>query len=92
MEYFPGINTRAFGRKHTWISDDEAKITPTMKFREAAEAWMRIKSPLGTDGKPLGGYIRPNTEKDYKSKLGSITLFFEEMRLSEIRPEHLATY
>ena len=50
MEYFPGINTRAFGRKHTWISDDEAKITPTMKFREAAEAWMRIKSPLGTDG------------------------------------------
>jgi integrase len=91
MEHFPGINTRTFGRKHTWIND-EAKITPNMTFKEAVEAWMRIKSPLGTDGKPLGGYIRKNTERDYRSKLGSIALFFGNTKLGDIHGFHMRAY
>ena len=53
-------------------------------FTEATEHYLKLRSVAATPGAISARYIRPNTEQDYRQKLGAGLLFFGEMTLGEI--------
>jgi hypothetical protein len=66
-----------------------------MRFREASDVYMGSRTFVTQNGEHRtfnGRYIRATTVKNYRSYLRSLALFFSEMRLSEIRLDHLRKY
>ncbi len=72
-----------------------AEIRPEMRFREAAAAYMGSRTFVTPEGEYRtfnGRYIRATTVKNYRSYVRSLSLFFGELRLEEIRLDHLRKY
>ncbi len=76
----------------SWIAQSGQTITPDMTFADAAREWLKSVAPVAADGSRIGGYIRSTTKRDYERKLRSVCLFFGEMRLCDIRLDHLTAY
>ena len=74
--------------KHTLLSS----ITADLLFTEATEKYLALRSVAAMPGATRAHYIRPNTEEDYRQKLGAATLFFGQMKLGEIRWFHMKSY
>lgn len=51
-------------------------------FRDAALAWLETRKP----------YLSPRTIRDYSSYVETLSVFFSEMKLSEIGPDQLRAY
>jgi hypothetical protein len=71
------------------------EIKPEMRFREAADVYLNSRTFVSPNGeyRTIGGrYIRGTTMKNYVGYLRSLALFFSEMRLTEIRLDHLRKY
>jgi hypothetical protein len=51
-----------------------------------------LRSVAATPGAISARYIQPNTEQDYRQKLGAAVLFFGEMTLGEIHWYHMKSY
>ncbi len=83
--------TTATSSTPTWLQAGQI-VTPEMTFSEAAELWLRLRTPVAPDGRRLNGYIRENTERDYERKLRAVSLFFGKVRLCDVRLDHLTTY
>lgn len=72
----------------------ESPITPEMSFSEAAAIWLKSRGFDATapNGRRITRYVKPNTENSDKQYIVSLGLFFGEMRLSDIRLDHLRKY
>ena len=69
-----------------------SSITADLSFTEATEHYLKLRSVAATPGAISARYIRPNTEQDYRQKLGAALLFFGEMTLGEIHWYHMKSY
>ena len=69
-----------------------SSITADLSFAEATEHYLKLRSVAATPGAISARYIRPNTEQDYRQKLGAALLFFGEMTLGEIHWYHMKSY
>ena len=61
-------------------------------FNQAAEKYLNLRSIATTPGAISARYVRPNTTRDYVSKLGSISMFFGGMKLRDIRWFNMRAY
>jgi integrase len=57
-------------------------VLTQLGFREAALAWLETRKP----------YLSPRTYKDYTDYIKTLSLFFAEIRLVEITPDHIRAY
>jgi integrase len=70
-----------------------SEIRPDMLFREAGEVYIQSRMLVGTQGMVRGPqYIRATTLTGYRNSVRSLGLFFGEMRLSDIRLDHIRKY
>lgn len=67
-------------------------ISADLSFSEAADRYLQLRSLAATPGALTARYIRKNTEKDYRSKLGSIALFFGATKLGDIHWFNMRAY
>ena len=51
-------------------------------FKKAAEAWLETRRP----------FLSPRTFEDYEKHIETLALFFGELKLTEIGPDHLRAY
>jgi integrase len=51
-------------------------------FKEGASAWLDSRRP----------YLSPRTISDYEKYIATLSVFFGELKLKEIRPDHLRAY
>jgi integrase len=74
------------------VRTQELDITAGMSFEQAAEIWMQTRILDAREGRRLARYVRENTEKAYRRQIKSLRLFFEGMRLLDIRLDHIRRY
>jgi integrase len=79
-----------------WSPAGKSEIRPDMLFREAGEVYIQSRMLIGTEGmvRSVRGphYVRPTTLYNYRQNVRSLGLFFGEMRLSDIRLDHIKKY
>ena len=63
-----------------------------LPFAEAAKIYKRMRIVDAPMGATTARYITRNTEKAHARYVASLNLFFGEMRLDRIKPEHLRSY
>lgn len=69
-----------------------ARISPGLLFSEAAALWLQSRSFNAVPGSVSARYIRKTTEVSYAQYVGSLNLFFSELRLEQIHLGHLRAY
>ncbi len=69
-----------------------ARISPGLLFSEAAALWLQSRSFSAVPGSVSARYIRKTTERSYAQYVGSLNLFFSELRLEQIHLGHLRAY
>lgn len=67
-------------------------LSATLPFAEAAEIYLRWRSPGTPETPHAARYIKPRTGRDYRQYIRSLNLFFGEMRLDSIHLGHLREY
>lgn len=76
-----------------WQQMGNGSITQDMLFEDAADAWLRLVSPVeGHGGKYVAHRVRANTARSYRQYLVNLKLFFAGMKLSAIRLDHVRNY
>jgi integrase len=68
------------------------RISADLSFSRAAQLFIQLRSVAATPGAISARYVRENTEKAYKRQKASLDLFFEGMRLGDIRWFHMRAY
>ena len=67
-----------------------SSITADLSFAEATEHYLKLRSVAATPGAISASYIRPNTEQDYRQKLGAAAPPF--LRRDDTRRDPLVSH
>lgn len=68
------------------------EITSETKFERAVEIWLGARLSGSRENRRLARFVRKNTENAYIRQTKFLLLFFEGMRLGDIRLDHIKRY
>jgi integrase len=74
------------------MPSQETRVTGETLFEHAAEVWLTGRLAGARENRRLARYVRANTEKAYGRQIRSLRLFFDGMRLADIRLDHIRRY
>lgn len=68
------------------------EVTSETTFERAVEIWLSARISGSRESRRLARYVRKNTENAYVRQTKALRLFFEGMRLADIRLDHIVRY
>ena len=90
MSFHPPIG--AVSKDVPWLKPSESQIKPETPFSKAADLWLGSLSSADESGKTTFRRVRKKTEGSYKGNIVTLKLFFGDMKLADVRLNHITQY